>query len=168
MAETKEHLVLLAFLSLFHIVGGVVFGSSLRSLSRRITGRSVFLLVWSLFFGGVPLLMYLQSDWPWWVHATRAVVLIGSAVLGFFLKDSLQGLLQQGHIVTMILGGVFMTTGTGLVASRIVAEGFPLGLLMGSIFFLVGLGIFVLGFRGWKKKTQDDDAWRFRDDGAEG
>jgi len=151
MAEMKEYMALLAFLCLFHIVGGVVFGTTLRGLSRRINGRSVFLLVWSLFFGGAPLLMFLQSDWPWWVHATRAAVLLGSAVLGFFLKDSLQGLLQQGHVVTMILGGVFMTAGAGLVASRIVAEEFPLGLLMGSIFFLVGLGIFVIGFRGWKK-----------------
>ena len=88
MAETKEYLALLAFLCLFHITGGVVFGTSLRGLSRRINARSIFLLVWSLFFGGVPLLMYLQNDWPWWVHVTRAVVLIGSAVLGFFLKDS--------------------------------------------------------------------------------
>ena len=152
MAELKEYIVLLAFLSLFHIVGGLVFGTTLRGLGRRITGRSIFLLVWSLFFGGVPLLMFLQSDWPWWVHATRALVLFGSVALGFFLKDSLHGLLQQGHIVTMILGGVFMTAGAGLVASGIVAEDFPLGLLMGTIFFLVGLGIFVIGFRGWKKE----------------
>jgi len=153
MAEIKEYIVLLAFLSLFHIVGGLVFGTTLRGFSRRITARSVFLLGWSLFFGGTPLFMYLQSDCPWWVPATQVVVLFGSVVLGFVLKDSLQGLLQQGHIVSMILGGVFMIAGAGLVASRIVAEDFPLGLLMGSIFFLVGLAIFVLGLRGWQKEN---------------
>ena len=38
MAEMKEYIAPLAFLSLFHITGGVVLGTTLRGLSRRITG----------------------------------------------------------------------------------------------------------------------------------
>lgn len=156
MADTREYLTPLAFLCLFHIVGGVIFGISLRGLIRRIQVRSVFLLLWSAFFGGMPLFVYLQGEWPCWALMTQAGVLFGSAALGFFLANTLRYLVRKGYVVSMSLGGVFMVTGAGLVASRMVAEGFPLGLLVGSTFFLVGAALFILGFREWGK---ENDGW---------
>ena len=155
MAQMRECLAPLAFLCLFHIVDGATFGTSLRSLTSRVQGRSILLLVWSAFFAGMPLFMYLQSDWPWWAYATQAGALFGSAALSFFLADTLSDLLRRGYIVTVGLGGVFMVVGAGLAASRVVAEGFPLGLLMGSTFFLVGLATFVAGCRDWRKENAE-------------
>jgi hypothetical protein len=46
---------MLGFVSIFHIIGGAAIGSGLRRLSHGFAIQPIFLVVWGVFFGVLPL-----------------------------------------------------------------------------------------------------------------
>lgn len=56
-----DPLIALAFLSLFHLIGGGVMGMALRGWRSR--SVNWMLVVWALGFGGLPLLFAFAAPW---------------------------------------------------------------------------------------------------------
>ena len=148
-------LVILGFLSIAHILGAVLLGSAIRGFWKAIQGQEepIFGHLFFLFFGGLfgcfPLAFGLQANIPLWVLGGQlsilsitfiVTVLFGQAVLRWTRS------LLNINTGLLILGGIFIIA--GLFGSYVMfdaGEGFPLSLIFGGVFILIGFGICLLG-----------------------
>jgi hypothetical protein len=51
----------LGFLSIFHVLGGIALGSTVRGLRNGFNGSKLFFLVWGSMFGCIPLAIGAQA-----------------------------------------------------------------------------------------------------------
>jgi hypothetical protein len=155
---TLETIGPLAFLSIFHVIGGAALGATVRawldSPTRQNLGRHVFFLIWGGMFGCMPLAFGLQEGG--WMVVAQSAVLVTAFAVPFFWRDRLRELASQQFIIMLVFGGVFLVA--GLVAGgAMLREGeWLVALLFGGIFSLVGGGIFFGGLKQLFSDPADD------------
>jgi hypothetical protein len=153
-----DPLVMLGFLSIFHVVGAVALANGLRTVWSGLrdkelrAGSGLFFVLWGAMFGCMPFTfgLGLAAD----KEGGTPFVLLGEALVwgSVFLVallawdeilDWLRPFLHP-DILLIAFGGIFMAAGTG-AGSFIVRDDLLLGLLLGGIFTLVGGVIFTIG-----------------------
>ena len=145
----------LGFLIIFHIMGAIALGASIRGLWRAIDGdiEGLFGYLFFLIFGGLfscaPFVYGLSAFDPVPILTIQlSVVVIVFIISLFFGPAIIRGTTElfnfNGGLV--LLGLLFM--GGGLFAGfSMVSQGETLatGLIVGAVFGLIGLGIVLLG-----------------------
>lgn len=155
-------LVWLGFLSIFHIIGGIALGSSVRGIRQLIRGEggslsnSLFFIVWGGMFGCMPLAFGFDPAIPFWVLAAQVLILAAAFIItAIFGRTALNWLKPVFNVFTglMAFGGIFMAAGL-LGAYATLKEGeLATALILGLVFGIIGLGIFILGLAGLFKNA---------------
>jgi hypothetical protein len=157
-------LVMLGFLSVFHVVGAVALANGLRQMwnwlhnKQQGRGSALFFVVWGAMFGCMPFVfgVSLATD----KEAGTSLLLLGQvivwgiaflAALLFWdeVVDWLRPFLHP-NIFLVGFGGIFMLVGAA-TASFVIRDDLSFGLLFGGIFLLVGGIVFALGIRNLLK-----------------
>lgn len=157
-------LVALAFLSIFHTLGGVAVGLGLRSFvdapSLKALPRQAFVFIWGGMFGCLPLFAGLESG-PGMLLAQIAI-LLGVIILTYLLRDYMREAFSNSNIVAIALGGVFLLT--GMVGGWMFLFGDPdepqrlAALVFIGAFGLTGGAIFLNGIKGvWRGEEEGED-----------
>jgi hypothetical protein len=151
-------LVLLGFLSIFHVIGAVALANGLRGMwnwlrnKERGLGSVMFFVVWGAMFGCMPFAfgVGLATD----KEVGTPLLLLGEAVVWgiaflsatLFWDEVLDWLRPFLHpnIFLVGFGGIFMLVGAA-AASFVIRDDPLFGLLFGGIFMLVGGIVFALG-----------------------
>jgi hypothetical protein len=145
----------LGFLIVFHIMGAIALGASIRGLWRAIDGDAeglfghLFFLIFGGLFSCAPFVYGLSAFDPVPILTVQLSVVIVVFIISLFLGPAIvritTGLFNiNGGLV--LLGLLFI--GGGLFAGfSMVNQGEPLltGLIAGAVFGLIGLGIALLG-----------------------
>jgi hypothetical protein len=150
-------------MSLFHAIGGIALGITLRGWAneptlKNLLGRSFFLL-WGSGFGCMPLIFAFQNDSanvPTILGAQIAVLLTAIAIPYFWL-NRLRELASDENVVAVSIGGLFLLI--GLVAGSFLVrdrEWLP-AVLFGGTFSLVGGGVFFHGLRSLLRSFSEDN-----------
>lgn len=143
-----QGLILLGFLSLFHIIGGAVIGTTLRGLRGGLSCNTPFLLMWGVGFGGIPLmfgwmmfnqqgmlylliaqilvfvgailLAALQPAWVFEPFKTPAVRMIGTGGICLIIGVTIGiATVQQEPMVALLFGGIFGGVGALVMANGV-------------------------------------------------
>ena len=151
-------LVLLGFLSIFHVIGAAALANGLRGVWESVRAddrrawNAFFFVVWGAMFGCMPFAfgLGLASD----RETGTSVVLLGETIVWgiaflvalLFWDDVIHWLRPFLHPTTFLVGfgGIFMLVGA-VTASFVVRDDLLFGLTFGGIFMLVGGIIFALG-----------------------
>jgi len=139
----------LALVSIFHILGGVAVGSSLRGLRNGFSGNKIFFLIWGTGFGCLPLSIGAQTfpkaGAPY-LFGIEIFVLM-SAILGAALMpDWVLESYNWSDLSPIGFGGLFLFI--GLIAGGVMLKTEPIGaLVFGCAFGGTGALIFFLGLR---------------------
>ena len=140
---------MLAFLSLFHVLGGIAIGSTVRGLRKGSAGRGVFFLIWGAMFGCMPLAIGAQTFTQanaMYLFAVEVIVLAGAIVVTAFIPDVLLDTFKSPDVTTIWMGGLFFIIGVGVGAAMLKTE--PLfTLLFGGSFAGAGALLFYRGLR---------------------
>ena len=150
MSETISEL---AFLSIFHVIGGAALGLTLRSLVREpslkgLFGR-VFFLIWGGMFGCMPLAFSLQDGGLNYTTLAFQLGILGTAMaVPFFLYDYLREYARDKNMVRMGIGAALFLFSAALSGAIIGSAGLDLpSLLIFTIFGGGGGYLVVTGFR---------------------
>ena len=102
---------LLAFLSIFHLIGGIALGMTFNRIvrERRLGGQSIFFIVWGGMFGCMPLTFGSQSE-PW-VLAAQIGILALAIGIPFAIGGSLREGFQLKGVQNVLFGGIFLVVG---------------------------------------------------------
>jgi hypothetical protein len=151
-------LVLLAFLSIFHIIGSVALANGLRTIwdwwrdKERGLGNGVYFVIWGAMFGCMPFAfgLSLAAD----NEVGTPLVLLGQGIVWgtaflialLFWDDVVDWLRPFLHpnVFLVGFGGIFMLVGAA-VASFTIRDDILFGLLFGGIFMLIGGVFFAFG-----------------------
>jgi len=160
----ENPLFLLAFVSLFHIIGAAAVGTAVRNIWLAVRGEggaifsSIFFLIWGSLFGCGPLAFGLEPGQPAWLLPAQ-IAIWGTAfsIAALFGRSALEWVRPLLSIQTglIVLGGIFMLAGViaGSVALK-SESGLLEALLMGAVFGMIGFGIFLLGLVQLLKKLR--------------
>jgi hypothetical protein len=151
-------LVLLAFLSIFHVIGAAALANGLRAIwdwqrdRERGLGNGVFFVVWGAMFGCMPFAFGLSLAAE--KEIGTPLVLLGQAIVwgaafltALLFWDEVMDWLRpflHPNVFLIGFGGVFMLVGAA-AASFTIRDDVLFGLLFGGIFIFVGGVIFALG-----------------------
>ncbi len=136
-------LLVLAFLSLFHILGGAGLGVALRPL-RAGDRVNVGLAIWGAMFGGIPLFMSIETPW---LLPIQLFEIAAAALLTFLYWERVRELLGNTAVMLIIFGGIFFMAGSGAAGMLIKQRDFGTAALFGGLFGGLGLLILLLGLR---------------------
>ncbi len=153
MMNLQSSLAFLGFLCIFHVIGGVMAGSFFRQLRRGGSWSEFTRLVMGLAFGGLPIILsasvFFEQGIPFFVAAEIAVFIL--AVLGtVFFPDSLTDSLGSKQVVQVAVGGVSLAIGL-LVAVLSLRQGAFVPVIIGLVFVVVGMLVFVPAFKALLK-----------------
>jgi hypothetical protein len=153
-------LVLLGFLSIFHVVGAVALANGLRAIwdwlrgKERRPGNGPFFIVWGTMFGCIPFASGLglvtdkeKVGTPLLLLGGEVIVWGTAFLITLFFGDDVVDWLRpflHPHMYLVGFGGIFMLVGAA-VGSFMIRDDILFGLLFGGIFLLVGGVIFALG-----------------------
>lgn len=133
-----------AFFSLFHVLGGLAIGFSLRQFRKGISVLAIFFLIWGAAFGLAPLgagvQQFEQAGAPP-LAVAEVIVLTSAVAVAFFIPDDMLAQLNSKNVSLMLWGSVFVLI--GLVAGILVSG----QNLFGGLLFLIafgGAGLFML------------------------
>ncbi len=154
--------VMLAFLSLFHIIGAIAVGSALRNIWRVIrtgepfgTFRFVFFVLWGSLFGCIPFGSGLDPELPSWFLGAQvliwAIPFFAALLLGRAAIDWAKPLMNI-KVGLMIFGGIFMLS--GILGGWATFKNGEVGgaVIITLIFGAMGAVIFLMGFLKLLKK----------------
>jgi hypothetical protein len=158
--------LLLAFVSLFHIIGAAVLASALRTFWRglhegEVHGcQVVFTTIWAAMFGGIPFIFGLEfarSDSGTPLFVLAQIVVWGSTFLAVLLaedilKETIQSFLNR-EMILMLFGSPFLLAGLAMIAFA-RGEGELGTRLTGGIFVLIGGVTFLLGLSRLLRATR--------------
>jgi hypothetical protein len=139
-----KQLVPFAFLGIFQVIGGLVAGDGLHKLVVDRALRSSFLIIWGMFFGGIPAVIGIAmaaGTRPALLALLGPLLFVGALLFGMLLLPWLAQELGAGTLGALGVGCLFMLLGGGTVAG-IVRAGTGatfIGLIVGAIFGVVGL-----------------------------
>jgi hypothetical protein len=139
----------LAFVSIFHIIGGIAIGSTVRNLRKGLGGRGIFFLIWGAGFGCMPLVvgagMFAQAH-AIYLFAVEVLVLVGAIGVTAFFPDWMLETFKSAEVMNIWMGGLFFFVGVGAGAAMLKTE--PLfALLFGGAFAGAGALVFYRGLR---------------------
>lgn len=142
-------LILFAFLSLFHILGGGVLGVAMRGLRLRPAGTrgcgiNVGLTIWALGFGCAPLLIGLQAPWLFPFQLLELAVVF---CVTFFFWDRIRELFGNPEMLKIAFGGLFFVAGCAAAGMLLKAGEIPMAAVFGLVFGGVGLALILTGMR---------------------
>jgi hypothetical protein len=145
--------ILIAFLSVFHLLGGAAVGVALWEL--RVAGKpNTMLLVWGLLFGGLP--MAAGAGWPVILPFQLGEFLLAGGTT-FFFWDRIRDLVSQTGVVVTLFGGVFFLVGCGAVSMLLGQREFLMAIVFGVSFGGVGLAGLVYGLKRTLNPPADED-----------
>ena len=149
----------LAFLSIFHILGGAGLGVALRGLRRKRIREGVrenlVLIIWSLLFGGLPLAMGLAYPGLFFFQILE---LGGACLVAFLYWDRIRELLGNTNLLLILFGGIFFSTGCGIGALLLKTGEVLRAVLVALPAGGLGLGLVVFGlYRSFFVPTDAED-----------
>ena len=147
-----------AFISIFHVIGGVALGTTLRGWAdnptRENLGGRVFFLVWGSMFGCMPLVFGLQTGFS--MLAAQLAVLLVAIVVPFFWLERLRELVSDQNVVRIGFGGIFLIAGLA-AGGFLLREGeWLFAVLFGGTFTLLGGGFFLSGLLKLLRGASED------------
>jgi hypothetical protein len=137
-------LVPFAFLGIFELIGGLVAGDGLHKLFVDRMPRGIMLVIWGMFFGGIPALLAVvraaEIEQPL-LRAVGPLVFVAALLSGFLLLPWLAQELGAGTLITLSVGFVFMLSGGGMAVAilRAGTGATIIGLLVSAFFAGVGV-----------------------------
>ena len=137
----------LGFLSIFHILGGIALGSTVRGLRNGFEGSKLFFLVWGSMFGCMPLAIGAQTFAEantMYLFVIEILILAGAIAVTAFTPDWILESFTSPDVVTIEMGGLFLFIGVVVGVSMLKTNPL-LTLLFGGTF--AGAGAFLL-YRG--------------------
>ncbi len=144
-------LYLLAMFGIFHLVGGVFAGRTLRAWMRgRFTIATIPMFVWGLAFGGLPLVggmsVFLLGG-AWHFFAIELGIFFGAILIPAFTPDwfieSFDWLASDViNRTLLVLGAGFVLVGMFL-GGTMASSSTLFGLLFGGIFAGIGLALLI-------------------------
>lgn len=146
-----------AFLSLFHLLGGGGLGLAFRPLRTRPAGSrgcgvNTWLAIWGLAFGGIPLLMAVET--PWLLPVQLFEMLLAFFVT-FFFWDRIRELLGRTNVLIVLVGGVFFMAGSAATGILLKEGDLLLAAGVGVLFGGFGLALVLWGLRRILKSPPD-------------
>ncbi len=142
----SDTLTLLGFLGLFHLIGGIVAGKSLRRGIRQ--GWSCNLLAaifWGIAFGGFPLFLgvtgFMRMGVPY-LAAVEFLVFVGAFLAATLMPDWIPEIFNVPVLAPILFGGVFMVIGV-ILFMAIAGDSLPYALLAFAAFGGSGAVVFV-------------------------
>ncbi len=122
----NDQVVVLGFLSVFHLIGGVAIGSVVRGWLRRgFSLRGLFLLIWGGMFGVMPLLigagMFTLGGKPYLVVLQIAVLALAILVTALTPDWFLESFDSQA-LGSVAFGGLFMLVGAIVFVALVQSE----------------------------------------------
>ena len=161
-------LVMLGFLSLFHVIGAIALANGLRGVWNWLVveeqgpGNALFFVVWGAMFGCMPFAVGLGAATD--AEKGMLFVLLGEVIIWgitflaalLFWDEIIDWLRPFLHPNMFLLGfgGIFMLVGAG-AGVFIIRDDLLFGLLFGGIFFLVGGLVFAMGVWGLLKELKE-------------
>jgi hypothetical protein len=139
----------LAFISIFHVLGGGALGLTLRSLRKGINFTKIFLLVWGTMFGCMPLAIgvqnFAQANMTY-LFVAEILVLIGAIGVTAFIPDWILDTFKSPEVMTIGAGGLFFFIGVAVGGATIKTD--PIfALLFGGVFAGAGALLLYRGLR---------------------
>ncbi len=137
----------LAFVCLFHLIGGIAIGSALRGLRSGFSTNTIFFLVWGSIFGCVPLAVgwnEFGKTGGLGFFALELGVLVAAILIAALMPDTLVESLKSPQVAPIAFGGLFVAIGIGVGAIMAQSDLLP-ALFFGSCFAGAGGLVFVSG-----------------------
>ena len=146
----KDSITILAFLSIFHLLGGAAIGFSVRGILRgKPSLVSLFMIVWGAMFGCMPFAigasLFIALEAPHWIAAEAGVLLV-ALIASALIPDTLLETLKSPAVSAIAFGGLFMLVGLGVGAVTMMHEPL-LALLFGGSFTGAGALVFFTGVK---------------------
>ncbi len=149
---------LLAFLSLFHILGAGAVGNAVRGLWQTVRGEGqigvlqvLFFAAWGSMFGCAPFAFGIDPTLPnWFLPAQITVWLLAFVFAGILGKETMAYFRPLGniHVLLMLLGGLFLAGGLWGGWASFTTGNVWLALAVGVVFIIIGGGMLGLGLAG--------------------
>jgi hypothetical protein len=137
----------LAFLSVFHVIGGVAIGSAVRGWLRgRFACRSLYLILWGAMFGLLPLVMGVMVFLPTGTVLFLGIqvgILLGTILVVALTPDWFVRAFDLQAMAPVLFGGLFFLVGVGMGVVT-YGESPVSALLVGGLFAAVG-GLVMVG-----------------------
>lgn len=149
-------IIILAFLSLFHVLGGGAIGMAFRDIRLGNKGcrDSFFFIVWGSMFGGIPLFFGISAPT---LFPIQVLILLVSFFATFFFWDQIKDILGKTAIMTMIVGGVFFVVGCAAVGFLVKTGDLIMAILFGLVFGGLGGVLVYIGFRKSQEPPNDQE-----------
>ncbi len=151
-------LLLLAFLSLFHVFGAIALGYAVRVLWKRLRGddtvpafTAIFLLVWGSMFGCIPFTFGMDPALPVWFPMAQISIWGTTFILSAFFGQTIMRWakpLLNAQVILMVMGGIFMLAGIGAGRAMWLAGDDFQAMIFVLVFGAIGALIFALGLVG--------------------
>ena len=139
----------LAFISIFHVLGGGALGLTLRGLRKGIEFNKIFFLVWGTGFGCMPLAIGAQNFAQanvMYLFVVEVLILAGAIVLTAFIPDWILDTFKSPDVVTIGMGGLFFFIGV-VVGGAMLKTDPVFTLLFGGSFAGAGALLLYRGLR---------------------
>jgi len=139
----------LAFISIFHVLGGGALGLTLRGLRKGIEFNKIFFLVGGTGFGCMPLAIGAQSFAQanvMYLFVVEVLILAGAIVLTAFIPDWILDTFKSPDVVTIGMGGLFFFIGV-VVGGAMLKTDPVFTLLFGGSFAGAGALLLYRGLR---------------------
>lgn len=150
-------LFVLAFLSIFHILGGGALGVALRNIREQPAAgcRSHFgLIIWGLMFGGLPLMMGVAEPL---LLVFQLLEIVGALLATLFFWDRIRELLGRTNVMLTLFGGIFFAAGCAAAGFLIKEKEWFMALLFGGLFGGVGAVVLSVGIKQTLNPPADSD-----------
>ena len=145
----NDLIITLAFVSIFHAIGGIAIGSTFRGLRYGFPWGRIFFLIWGALFGCLPLSIgaqtFTKAGAPY-LFGIEMVVLMSSILGAALMPDWVLESYNWADLSPIGFGGLFLLI--GVIAGGILLNTDPIwGLVFGCAFGGAGALTFVLGLR---------------------
>ena len=139
----------LGFLSIFHVLGGIALGSTVRGLRNGFNGSKLFFLVWGSMFGCIPLAIGAQAfaqENTMYLFVLEVLILASAIVVMAFIPDWMLDTFKSPQVVTIEVGGLFLFIGV-VVGGAMLKTDPIFTLLFGGTFAGAGAVMLYRGLR---------------------
>lgn len=126
----------LAFVSIFHILGGGALGLTFRGLRKGFDFSKIFFLVWGTGFGCMPLAIGAQTFSEgnvMYLFVLEVLILVGAVLVTALIPDWMLDTFKSQDVMAVGMGGLFFFI--GIVVGGALLKSDPLmALLFGGAF----------------------------------
>lgn len=142
----SDTVTLLGFVGLFHLIGGIVAGKSLRrGIVQGWSCAVLFTIVWGIGFGGIPLFIgvpeFMRMGVPY-LAAVELFFFVGTFLAAALTPDWILDMYNTSVLVPVVLGGVIMVIGVILFVA-IAGDSLPFAIFALAAFGGSGAVVFV-------------------------